>query len=151
MHDSNAIDTNISPSILEFAEIPLQTKLPDVKPAEDTNDVFFCPTDCADTIICFFMAHGIPYTRIDDPKLYPVEEIDKQLAKYSDPLYLPDDIDDLKETYGITALITQFDANALFDWAMQILSDENMDPAYRAYREKQTREGEEYYEKYEKE
>lgn len=139
------------PSIQELTDIPLKTKLPDVKRSKDENDTFFCPSDCADTITSFFMAHEIEYTEIKDPKLYPIEDIDRQIKKYIEPLYLPEDIDYVKENYGVTMLITQFDADALFDWAMQILSDEQKDPAYRAYREEKTREAEEYYEKYVKE
>lgn len=139
----------------ELTEIELKTKLPDVKLAIDTNgednDVLICPGNCADSITNFFLGHEIPYTRIDEPKLYPVEEIDRQLKKYIEPLFLAEDMDELKYLHGVTALITKFDANALFDWAMQLLSWEDKDPAYRAYREKERQEAEEYYEKYEKE
>lgn len=138
----------------DLTEIELQTKLPDVKLAIDTkgeeNDVFICPETCANEIISFFIGHGIPYTQIDNPKLCPVEEINRQLAKYINPLYLTEDMDELKYLQGVTALITKFDADALFDWSMQILSWDDKDPAYRAYIEKDRQEAEEYYQKYEK-
>lgn len=135
-----------------LTQIELKTKLPDVKLAIDTkneeNDVLICPSTCAEVIMDFFYAHEIPYTQIDEPRSYPVDEIDRQLKKYIEPLWLSDDVEEIKELEGVTALITKFDADALFDWSLQVLLSENSDPAYRAYLDERRRESEEYYEKY---
>lgn len=128
----------------DLRNIQLKQPLNEVKLAKQDNDIFICPTSHAATITNFLQAYEIPYTRIEDPELYPKEKTDQWLSKYCEPLYY-DDPDEIRELVGVSALITKFDAEALFDWAIALISKEQRDPAYQEYLDKRDQEAEEYY------
>lgn len=133
----------------KLTDIKLKRPLTDVKPSEDKNDVLILPENCAGIVIQFLDAYGIENTRIDNPMLYPKEEIDKWLTKYCEPLWY-DSAEEIREFIGVSAIIAPLDAEDLYQWSLQVLGM-NLDSAYKAYLDERSREAEEYYQKYIKE
>lgn len=108
-------------------DIKLTKPLTDVKPSKDKNDVLIVPENCATKIANFMQAYGIGYTRIDNPTLYPIEEIDKWLSRYCGPL-LYDTPEEIRELIGASAIIAPLDAEDLFQWSLQVIGKDK-DPA----------------------
>lgn len=128
----------------KLLDIKLKRPLTEVKPSKDKNDVLIVPENCAGIIRSFLNAYGIENTRIDNPTLYPKEEIDRWLTKCCEPL-MYDSPEEIMEYIGISALIVPLDAEELFQWSLQVIGT-NLDPAYEAYLKEKRREADEYYE-----
>lgn len=133
----------------KLTDIKLKRPLTDVKPSKDKNDVLIVPENCSGTIVNFLKAYNIEYTCIDNPMLYPEEEIDKWLTKYCEPLWY-DSAEEIRELIGVSAIIAPLDAEDLYQWSLQVIGMDK-DPAYRAFLDQERREADEYYEKYIKE
>ena len=123
---------------MTLKDVKLKQPLTEVKLADNKKDTLVIPENFENIICRFFEAAGIKYETIRNPKLYPKEklraglqrfEVESEYFEYEDPVLF----------------ISQFDANALFDWTKQLYGD-TVDESYQQYMDDQHRQGEEYYE-----
>ena len=123
---------------MTLKDVNLKQPLTEVKLADNKKDTLVIPENFENIICRFFEAAGIKYETIRNPKLYPKEklraglqrfEVESEYFEYEDPVLF----------------ISQFDANALFDWTKQLYGD-TVDESYQQYLDDQHRQGEEYYE-----
>lgn len=123
---------------MEFGDIRLKQPLSKVKRSESGNSTLIVPANLIDSILQFFNAENIPYNKIENPSLYPQEKLDAAIKRYdeTDPETFEDEPPVL--------LITQFDADALFEWSKQLYG-ETIDPSYDKYLEDRSKKADEYY------
>ena len=123
---------------MTLKDVKLKQPLTEVKLADNKKDTLVIPENFENIICRFFEAAGIKYETIRNPKLYPKEklraglqrfEVESEYFEYEDPVLF----------------ISQFDANALFDWTKQLYGD-TVDESYQQYLDDQHRQGKEYYE-----
>lgn len=123
---------------MTLKDVKLKQPLTEVKLADNKKDTLVIPENFENIICRFFEAAGIKYETIRNPKLYPKEklraglqrfEVESEYFEYEDPVLF----------------ISQFDANALFDWTKQLYGN-TIDDSYQQYLDDQHRQGEEYYE-----
>lgn len=123
---------------MTLKDVKLKQPLTEVKLAANKNDTLVIPENFQNIICRFFEAAGIKYETIKNPKLYPQEklraglqrfEAESEYFEYEDPVLF----------------ISQFDSDALFDWAKQLYGD-TVDESYQQYLDDQHRQGKEYYE-----
>ena len=123
---------------MTLKDVKLKQPLTEVKLADNKKDTLVIPENFENIICRFFEAAGIKYETIRNPKLDPKEklraglqrfEVEREYFEYEDPVLF----------------ISQFDANALFDWTKQLYGD-TVDESYQQYLDDQHRQGEEYYE-----
>ncbi len=123
-----------------FTDVRLKQPLSDVKRTNKTNDTLVIPENFLNTITRFFEAANIEYQAIENPKFYPQNKLKAGLQRFEDE----------NEYFAYedpVLFITQYDADALFEWAKQLYGD-TIDVSYRKYLDDRHRQGEEYYEKY---
>lgn len=122
---------------MTLKDVKLKQPLTEVKLADNKKDTLIIPENFENTICRFFEAAGIKYETIRNPKLYPKEklraglqrfEVENEYFEYEDPVLF----------------ISQFDADALFDWTKQLYGD-TVDESYQQYLDDQHRQGQEYY------
>lgn len=122
---------------MTLKDVKLKQPLTKVKLADNKKDTLIIPENFENTICRFFEAAGIKYETIRNPKLYPKEklraglqrfEVENEYFEYEDPVLF----------------ISQFDADALFDWTKQLYGD-TVDESYQQYLDDQHRQGQEYY------
>ena len=122
---------------MTLKDVKLKQPLSEVKLAANKKDTLVIPENFENIICRFFEAAGIKYETIRNPKLYPKEklraglqrfEVESEYFEYEDPVLF----------------ISQFDANALFDWTKQLYGD-TVDESYQQYLDDQHRQGQEYY------
>ena len=122
---------------MTLKDVKLKQPLTEVKLADNKKDTLVIPENFENIICRFFEAAGIKYETIRNPKLYPKEklraglqrfEVESEYFEYEDPVLF----------------ISQFDANALFDWTKQLYGD-TVDESYQQYLDDQHRQGQEYY------
>ena len=126
---------------MSFEDITLKTPLSSVKRTEKKNDTLIIPDNLLPIISRFFEAEGISYHIIENPALYPADKIKAGLKAYEDcsPTFKHEEP---------VLFITPFDAAALFEWSKQLFG-ETIDPSYQQYLDDQSKQSEEYYQKYE--
>lgn len=123
-----------------FTDVQLKQPLSDVKRTNKTNDTLVIPENFLNTIARFFEAANIEYQAIENPKFYPQDKLKAGLQRFEDE----------NEYFAYedpVLFVTQYDADALFNWAKQLYGD-TIDVSYRKYLDDRHRQGEEYYEKY---
>ena len=128
---------------MSFEDITLKTPLSNVKRTEKTNDTLVIPDNLLPIISRFFEAEDIEYKTIENPALYPANKLRAGLKAYEDcsPTFLYEEP---------ILFITPFDAAALFEWSKQLFG-KTIDPSYQQYLDDQSKQSEEYYQKYEAE
>ena len=107
---------------MDFSEVKLGTPLASVKRSEKKNDTLAVPESISNTMLRFFRRDNIEYTA-KEPTLY--EKLDEDIQRYAS-------IDEIYGDMSYILLTTPFDADALFEWSLQLFG-ENRDPYYRAY------------------
>ena len=125
---------------MKFSDIKLKQPLSDVKRTDkiDNHDTLVIPENFLNTIARFFEAANIEYQTIENPKFYPQDKLKAGLQRFEDE----------NEYFAYedpVLFVTQYDADALFEWAKQLYG-ETMDASYRKYLDDRHRQGEEYYE-----
>lgn len=128
---------------MRFADIKLKQPLSSVKRTEKTNDTLIIPANFLNTMERFFDAEGIEYKTIENPALYPQDEIQAALDRFTEH----DGVFIMEEP---VLFISPFDAEALFEWTKQLYG-ETIDPSYQQYIDDQRVESEAYYEENEAE
>lgn len=123
---------------MKIEDVKFKQPLSEVKRAKLKNDTLIVPENFINEITRFLTANNIKYTTIKDPALYPKEKLDAGIQRYED--LEPGAFSDEKSVL----LITEFDAEALFEWTKQML-EETMDPSYRQFIEDESAEADEYY------
>ena len=125
---------------MAFTDVRLKQPLSDVKRTNKTNDTLVIPENFLNTITRIFEAANIEYQAIENPKFYPKDKLHAGLQRFEDE-------NEYFEYEDPVLFVTQYDADALFEWAKQLYG-ETMDASYRKYLYDRQRQGEEYYEKY---
>ena len=125
---------------MAFTDVRLKQPLSDVKRTNKTNDTLVIPENFLNTITRFFEAANIEYQAIENPKFYPKDKLHAGLQRFEAE-------NEYFEYEDPVLFVTQYDADALFEWAKQLYG-ETMDASYRKYLDDRHRQGEEYYEKY---
>lgn len=123
---------------MEFSDVKLKHPLLSIKRAENTNDTLVVPDSIVRTMLNFFHQENVDYHVIEQPSLYPPDQLKADMQRYID-------IDESFDACDPVLLITPFDKNALFDWSLQTFGD-TIDPSYRAYLDSERKRGEDYYE-----
>lgn len=128
---------------MSFEDITLKTPLSSVKRTEKKNDTLVIPDNLLPIISRFFEAEDVEYKTIENPALYPADKLKAGLKAYEDcsPTFLYEEP---------ILFITPFDAAALFEWSKQLFG-KTIDPSYQQYLDDQSKQSEEYYQKYEAE
>ena len=128
---------------MEFKDITLKKPLNSVKRTDKKNDTLIIPDNLLPIISRFFEAEDVEYKTIENPALYPADKLKAGLKAYEDcsPTFKHEEP---------VLFITPFDAEALFEWSKQLFG-ETIDPSYQAYLDDQSKQSEEYYQKYEAE
>ena len=122
---------------MQFSDVKLKTPLSSLKPAKNKNDTLAVPDGIAKEMKPFFNQEKIDYHMIDNPSLYPREQLEADMQRYLD-------IDGSYDFDDAVLLITPFDKDALFEWSLQVFG-ETIDPSYRAYLDSEKKRGEDYY------
>lgn len=123
---------------MKIEDVKFKQPLSGVKRAKLKNDTLIVPENFIDEITRVLIANNIKYTTIEDPALYPKEELDAGIQRYED--LEPGAFSGEKPVL----LITEFDADALFEWTKQML-EETIDPSYAQFLEDESAEADEYY------
>lgn len=123
---------------MQFGDIKLKTPLSSLKHAKLRNDTLVVPENLIDDVVRFFNQENIEYKKVKNPSLYPKDKLRAGMKRYEEI----DDIDFQNEEPVL--LITQFDADALFNWTLQLFG-ETIDPSYEQYREDSRAKADEYY------
>ncbi len=123
---------------MQFGDIKLKTPLSSLKHAKLKNDTLVVPANIIDSILEFFNYDNIKYTVIENPSLYPKDKLRAGMKRYEDV----DEID--FEDEDPVLLITQFDADTLFNWTLQLFG-ETIDSSYNQYLEDESEKADEYY------
>ena len=123
---------------MTFADIRLKQPLSEVKHSENGNTTLIVPANIIDDILPFFKAENIEYDLIENPALYPQEKLDAGIKRYDDT-----DPGDFKGEEPML-LITQFDADDIFEWSRQLYG-ETIDPSYDQYLDDRCAKADEYY------
>lgn len=118
-------------------DIQLSSRLDEVKPSKEANDIFLCPAGLSNAVALFLDDYGIEYAYFKDTQLYPAEKIQRVFDAYEGLAHA-------ECGPGMDMFFTPFDAEELFVWSLQLLGD-TIDPAYREYLNKRGQEAEEYY------
>lgn len=122
---------------MRFSDVKLATPLSSLKPAANKNDTLAVPYGIANEMKQFFNRDKIEYHIIENPKLYPKEQLKADMQRYLD-------IDGSYDLDDAVLLITPFDKDALFEWSLLVFGD-TMDPSYRAFLDSERKRGEDYY------
>lgn len=128
---------------MSFEDITLKNPLSSVKRTEKKNDTLVIPDNLLPIISRFFEAEDVEYKTIENPALYPADKLKAGLKAYEDcsPTFKHEEP---------VLFISAFDAAALFEWSKQLFG-KTIDPSYQQYLDDQSKQSEEYYQKYEAE
>ena len=123
---------------MTFEDVKLKQPLHEVKRSQSGNTTLIVPQSFIDEILPFFKHENIDCEVIKEPVLYPQEKLDEGIKKYNDT-----DPDSFRGEEPML-LITQFDADALFEWTQQLYG-ETIDPSYEKYLDDNSTKADEYY------
>lgn len=113
---------------MTLKDVKLKQPLASVKrAAENGTDALIMPKEFLNTAIGFFLAAGIEYQAVKDTSGYPEDEIKAGLERYREIT----GSDDYDSPPGVI-LVSQFDADALFEWMKQIFGTRR-DPSLEQY------------------
>jgi len=107
---------------MDFSEVKLGTPFTSVKRSEKKSETLAVPESISETMLKFFRWDNVEYT-VKEPTLY--ERLDEDIQRYAS-------VDEIYGDMSYVLLTTPFDADALFEWSLQLFG-ENMDMSYRAY------------------
>ncbi len=123
---------------MTFDDVKLKQPLSEVKRSESGNTTLIIPANIRHDILPFFEQENINYELIEEPALYPQEKLDAGIERYEET-----DPGSFRGEEPML-LITQFDADALFEWTKQLYG-ETIDPSYDQYLEDRRKKADEYY------
>ena len=122
---------------MSFSDVKLSTPLSDVKRAEKGRDILVVPYGIANEMKRFFNRDKIEYKIIENPSLYPKDQLKADMQRYLD-------IDGSYDLDDAVLLITNFDKDMLFQWS-KLVFGETIDPSFRAFLDSEKKRGEDYY------
>lgn len=122
---------------MDIKDVQLAAPLLSVKRSGNENDTLVVPDTVLPQMLRFFCRDKIACHVIENPGLYPQDQLKAGMQRYID-------IDGSLDEDNPVLLITPFDKDALFEWSKQTFG-ETMDPSYRAYFDSERRRGEDYY------
>ena len=99
---------------MTFDDVKLKQALSEVKRSENGNTTLIVPQSIIHDILSFFEQENINYELIEEPVLYPQEKLDAGIERYEET-----DPGSFRGEEPML-LITQFNADSLFDWTKQI-------------------------------
>ena len=122
---------------MDFSDVKLKTPLLSLPHAADTTDTLAVPDSIVNCMLGFFRQEKVDYHVIEEPSLYPPDQLKADMQRYID-------INESFDACDPVLLSTPFDKDALFNWSLQTFGD-TIDPSYRAYLDSERRRGEDYY------
>lgn len=123
---------------MTFDDVKLKQPLSEVKRSQSGNTTLIIPANIRHDIVKFFDHENVKYDLIEEPALYPQEKLDAGIERYEET-----DPGSFRGEEPML-LITQFDADALFEWTKQLYG-ETIDPSYDQYLEDRRKKADEYY------